>query len=201
MEVVASLSQGRTAAAQCVLFTHKSVPVIFEPPCTIQKPRGLKCSHLWILPKLSVVIRVWWWGGEDTSSKLIFIFTSTVESGVVYSSEKWVFTDKTIRCEGPEDRNMNFIASKQGCVFPSPTPVAVVSQRLETKTEKGENQNQYLTNGAGTDMWLLADSVTLRAQYIKSAIYELIWKQELQEAYISLQVKCHVKCIARLSTA
>jgi len=30
VEVVASLSQGRTAAAQCVLFTNKSVPVIFE---------------------------------------------------------------------------------------------------------------------------------------------------------------------------
>jgi len=34
VEVVASLSQGRTAAAQCGLFTHKSVPVIFEPLCT-----------------------------------------------------------------------------------------------------------------------------------------------------------------------
>jgi len=34
VEVVASLSQGRTAVAQCGLFTHKSVPVIFEPPCT-----------------------------------------------------------------------------------------------------------------------------------------------------------------------
>jgi len=34
---VASLSQGRTAAAQCGLFTHKSVPVIFEPPCTLQQ--------------------------------------------------------------------------------------------------------------------------------------------------------------------
>ena len=33
MEVVASLSQGRTAAVQCGLFTHKSVLVIFEPPC------------------------------------------------------------------------------------------------------------------------------------------------------------------------
>jgi len=32
---VASLSQGRTAAAQCGLFTYKSVPVIFEPPCII----------------------------------------------------------------------------------------------------------------------------------------------------------------------
>ena len=35
MEVVASLSQGRTAAAQCGLFTHTSVPVIFEPPCIL----------------------------------------------------------------------------------------------------------------------------------------------------------------------
>jgi len=35
VEVVASLSQGRTVAAQCGLFTHKSVPVIFELPCSI----------------------------------------------------------------------------------------------------------------------------------------------------------------------
>ena len=34
---MASLSQGRTAAAQCGLFTHKSVPVIFEPPCIIAR--------------------------------------------------------------------------------------------------------------------------------------------------------------------
>jgi len=34
VEVVASLCQGRTAAAQCGLFTYKTVPVIFEPPCT-----------------------------------------------------------------------------------------------------------------------------------------------------------------------
>jgi len=34
---VASLSQGRTAAAQCGLFTHKSVPVIFESPCTFYR--------------------------------------------------------------------------------------------------------------------------------------------------------------------
>jgi len=37
VKVVASLSQGRTAAAQCGLFTYKSVLVIFEPPC-IKKP-------------------------------------------------------------------------------------------------------------------------------------------------------------------
>jgi len=43
---VASLSQGRTAAAQCGLFTYKSVPVIFEPPCIIQ--RGAKVGiHLY----------------------------------------------------------------------------------------------------------------------------------------------------------
>jgi len=36
VEVVASLSQGRTASAQCDLFTHKSVPVIFEPPCNYE---------------------------------------------------------------------------------------------------------------------------------------------------------------------
>jgi len=35
VEVVASLSQGRTAVAQCGLFTRKSVPVIFEPPCPL----------------------------------------------------------------------------------------------------------------------------------------------------------------------
>ena len=37
MEVVASLSQGRTAAEQCGLFTYKSVPVIFELPCNYTK--------------------------------------------------------------------------------------------------------------------------------------------------------------------
>jgi len=36
VEVVASLSQGHRAAAQCGLFTHKSVPVIFEAPCIIR---------------------------------------------------------------------------------------------------------------------------------------------------------------------
>jgi len=40
VEVVASFSQGRTAAAQCGLFTKKSVPVIFEPPCTYRHTRG-----------------------------------------------------------------------------------------------------------------------------------------------------------------
>ena len=47
MEVVASLSQGRIVAAQCGLFTHKSVPVIFEPPC------------IQILSKTRVSISAW----------------------------------------------------------------------------------------------------------------------------------------------
>ena len=44
MEVVASLSQGRTAAAQCGLFTYKSVPVIFEPPCNIMDDHNFYCD-------------------------------------------------------------------------------------------------------------------------------------------------------------
>jgi len=50
VEVVASLSQDRTAAAQCGLFTHKSVPVIFEPPCNsclISEPYIAQKWTLW----------------------------------------------------------------------------------------------------------------------------------------------------------
>ena len=45
MDVVASLSQGRIAAAQCGLFTYKSVPVIFEPPCILEFEKGNTRSH------------------------------------------------------------------------------------------------------------------------------------------------------------
>jgi len=49
VEVVASLSQGRTATAQCGFFTYKSVPVIFEPPCsyhdtTYDAAHDIRCS-------------------------------------------------------------------------------------------------------------------------------------------------------------
>jgi len=51
---VASLSQGRTAAAQCGLFTHKSVPVIFEPPCnTIYSKSDEICINRDIIWKCS----------------------------------------------------------------------------------------------------------------------------------------------------
>jgi len=54
VEVVVSLSQGRTAAAQCGLFTYKSVPVIFEPPCSFVrrrvKPAENRASHgVWLI--------------------------------------------------------------------------------------------------------------------------------------------------------
>jgi len=42
---VASLSQGRTAAAQCGLFTYKSVPVIFEPPCNTNCLHTIRKYH------------------------------------------------------------------------------------------------------------------------------------------------------------
>jgi len=45
VEVVASLSQGRTAAAQCGLFTYKSVPVIFEPPSIHYRCSRKRCGH------------------------------------------------------------------------------------------------------------------------------------------------------------
>jgi hypothetical protein len=38
---VASLTQGRTVAVQCGLFTRKTVPVIFEPPCIHIRVHGL----------------------------------------------------------------------------------------------------------------------------------------------------------------
>jgi len=44
VEVVATLSQGRTAAAQCGLFTYKSVSVMFEPPCTFCFPTSTIAS-------------------------------------------------------------------------------------------------------------------------------------------------------------
>jgi len=50
VEVVASLSQGRTAAAQCGLFTHKSVPVIFEPPCSKVTVNIVTTLLLWSWP-------------------------------------------------------------------------------------------------------------------------------------------------------
>ena len=52
MEVVASLSQGRTAAAQCGLFTQKSVPVIFEPPCILVLIHSLLVAYV----QLSVTV-------------------------------------------------------------------------------------------------------------------------------------------------
>ena len=56
MEVVASLSQGRTASAQCGLFTHKSVPVIFEPHCIVRKSSIIETSVFFVAPQPSSVL-------------------------------------------------------------------------------------------------------------------------------------------------
>jgi len=55
---VASLSQGRTAAAQCGLFTYKSVPVIFEPPCISFLPSTVLVSVLFKHTLSSLMIRM-----------------------------------------------------------------------------------------------------------------------------------------------
>ena len=52
---MASLSQGRTAAAQCGLFTYKPVLVIFEPPCIYQDlSRHYFKQHKWFGQKCVV---------------------------------------------------------------------------------------------------------------------------------------------------
>ena len=52
---MASLSQGRIAAAKWGLFTHKSVPVIFEPPCTLHIQQYIQYISSQILPKLIMI--------------------------------------------------------------------------------------------------------------------------------------------------
>jgi len=61
---VASLSQGRTAAAQCGLFTHKSVPVIFEPPCISHtiKTKLRHRNYRWAREISSVSISIFGYG-------------------------------------------------------------------------------------------------------------------------------------------
>jgi len=55
---VASLSQSRTAAAQCGLFTHKSVPVIFEPPCTLHKDNLSEDLLTFMIISRSILLRM-----------------------------------------------------------------------------------------------------------------------------------------------
>jgi len=60
VEVVASLSQGRTAAAQCGLFTHKSVPVIFEPSCTKIRTREPADRGMKLIPPSNTKVQKAW---------------------------------------------------------------------------------------------------------------------------------------------
>ena len=70
MEVVASLSQGRTAAAQCGLFTHKSVPVIFEPPCNSIDGSALDLLRRFTLLSVSVTSVEMWLNCQNFSKLL-----------------------------------------------------------------------------------------------------------------------------------
>jgi len=76
VEVVASLSQGCTAAAQCGLFTHKSVPVIFEPPCIwahellLNLIFRLRCDAVFLLPNLGFSM-----SHLDEKLKLVVVLT------------------------------------------------------------------------------------------------------------------------------
>ena len=68
---MASLSQGRTAAAQCGLFTHKSVPVIFEPPC-IKIWSALRWNRAEVAPECSLLESI----SVTYKSDLLDIFSS-----------------------------------------------------------------------------------------------------------------------------
>ena len=74
MEVVASLSQGRTAAALCGLVTHKSVPVIFKPPCIYDVPVVVECWPILLNMLLSACCM--------SHAVKDFIFNSVFDNGI-----------------------------------------------------------------------------------------------------------------------
>jgi hypothetical protein len=76
---VASLTQGRTAAAQCGLFTHKSVPVIFESPCIM----GTLPYNLWTFVIAPWIHRI----NRNVSGKIIDI----IKTRVLYSIHTFVW--------------------------------------------------------------------------------------------------------------
>jgi len=78
---VASLSQGRTAAAQCGLFTHKSVPVIFEPPCSSAFSHSVpqNIHQLSLMSVAAITPRI--------TSQLVFIFMCVKWDKGFYSVE------------------------------------------------------------------------------------------------------------------
>ena len=92
MEVVASLFQGRTAAAQCGLFTHKSFPVIFEPPCTFGNISTVICGvHAMLFRDVRVLFLGW--KHADTRT-LTFIVNNLLKySHVLFNHASKSFVD------------------------------------------------------------------------------------------------------------
>jgi len=89
---VASLSQGRTAAAQCGLFTYKSVPVIFEPPCSYRRCKVACCRNFVIQQEKNVTL----------------LCCCTLRGNVdkvAHSTELSVRMNQSTRLNTPEDKN------------------------------------------------------------------------------------------------
>jgi len=109
VEVVASLSQGRTAAAQCGLFTHKSVPVIFEPPCiTPVHSTSLHTFHFTTLhitsliytqsPHISPVsVALWIYGAGIYAAVFFFSFRPELSYVLIPRPNSYLFSDRRFK--------------------------------------------------------------------------------------------------------
>ena len=89
MEVVASRSQGRTSAAQCGLFTHKSVPVIFEPPCKIPGHAIFKLSQ-----QLDLGVTVQYFDVSNQQDATNFSFINLFNSSLHVSGDKFAHSQE-----------------------------------------------------------------------------------------------------------
>jgi len=91
---VVSLSQGRTAAAQCGLFTHKSVPVIFEPPCTVVRTFFMECvsKQIPFVILHTLLCRYVDWlpvlNCEFITYPIITIYLHTIQTGKMYENQR-----------------------------------------------------------------------------------------------------------------
>jgi len=117
---VASLSQGRTAAAQCGLFTRKSVPVIFEPPCIIGPPcstvllQTSSRSPLNELPNLCGPRRlITMLSPEDHRTLTQGHFSAALILSIIYPSTR-ISCKRPLRCRYPK-QNLSTFSSFNEC--------------------------------------------------------------------------------------
>jgi len=98
---VASLSQGRTAAAQCRLFTYKSVPVIFEPPCT-SKPDDDPIGSRYYAP---------------CNNKVQFYYKQIVFLITLIDYSDWIYTFKCSKAKKLKYFKTIYFAPCLSCLF------------------------------------------------------------------------------------